>query len=111
MADETTPAEQVATKKESVATTIKATAAGLSPMALVMALPEPYSTWALYACVVFACAGLAATQIPMPEHPNSKLLPFYKILNFLAANWKFAANTAMALRGKTSSGVTKDTSK
>ena len=95
-------------KPESLSTTVKAAAAGLSPMALVMALPEPYATWVLYACVIFACAGLAATQIPVPASPGSKLLPLYRILNFLAANWKYAANTAMALRSKATASAEKD---
>ena len=48
---------------------------------------------------MFAGAGLAATQIPLPANPSGKLWLLYRGLNFLALNWKYAANAAAALRG------------
>lgn len=79
--------------------TTSAVVSGLSPLALLLALPQPYAGWAGIACAVFAGAGLAATQIPLPASQTGKLWLLYRGLNFLALNWKYAANAAAALRG------------
>ncbi|GCD51567.1 hypothetical protein [Acetobacter pasteurianus] len=86
-----------------VAQTAKAITAGLSLPAMAAALPQPEATWVLYACVVFAAAGAAATQIPLPANQSGKLWLLYRIINFLALNWKQAANAALILRGAVSS--------
>ncbi|GCD55034.1 hypothetical protein [Acetobacter pasteurianus] len=86
-----------------VVQTAKAITAGLSLPAMVAALPQPEATWVLYACVVFAAAGAAATQIPLPANQSGKLWLLYRIINFLALNWKQAANAALILRGAVSS--------
>ncbi|AKR49708.1 hypothetical protein [Acetobacter pasteurianus] len=94
----------VAPKRSTVlAQTAKAVAAGLSLPAMVTALPQPEATWVLYACVVFAAAGAAATQIPLPANQSGKLWLLYRIINFLALNWKYAANAVIMLRGSMSS--------
>lgn len=80
------------------AQTTSAVVSGLSPLALLLALPQPYAGWAAIACAVFAGAGLAATQIPLPAHQTGKLWLLYRALNFLALNWKYAANAAASLR-------------
>ena len=79
--------------------TTSAVVGGLSPLALLLALPQPYAGWAGIACAVFAGAGLAATQIPLPASQTGKLWLLYRGLNFLALNWKYAGNAAAALRG------------
>ncbi len=86
-----------------VAQTAKAITAGLSLPAMAAALPQPEATWVLYACVVFAAAGAAATQIPLPANQSGKLWLLYRLINFLALNWKQAANAALILRGAVSS--------
>ncbi|ASC05262.1 hypothetical protein WSS15_09660 [Acetobacter pasteurianus] len=86
-----------------VAQTAKAITAGLSLPAMAAALPQPEATWVLYACVVFAAAGAAATQIPLPANQSGKLWLLYRMINFLALNWKQAANAALILRGAVSS--------
>ncbi|KDE20834.1 hypothetical protein AZ09_05210 [Acetobacter aceti 1023] len=85
--------------KANIAQTAKAIAAGLSLPTLAAALPQPEATWVLYACVVFASAGFAATLIPLPANQSGKLWLVYRIINFLALNWKQAANAAVMLRG------------
>lgn len=90
-------------QKASIAQTAKAITAGLSLPAMVAALPQPEATWVLYACVVFAAAGAAATQIPLPVNQSGKLWLLYRIINFLALNWKQAANAALILRNAASS--------
>ncbi|MFS8368569.1 hypothetical protein ACJRO0_13980 [Acetobacter oryzifermentans] len=101
MTDAPTP---VAPKRSTVvAQTAKAITAGLSLPAMVAALPQPEATWVLYACVVFAAAGAAATQIPLPANQSGKLWLLYRIINFLALNWKYAANAVLLLRGSMSS--------
>ena len=80
------------------AITTKAVVGGLSPLTLLLALPQPYAGWAGIACAVFAGAGFAATQIPLPADQTGKLWLMYRALNFLALNWKYAANAAFALR-------------
>ena len=94
-----------AATKTNIAQTAKAITAGLSLPAMVAALPQPEATWVLYACVVFAAAGAAATQIPLPANQSGKLWFLYRIINFLALNWKQAANAALLLRGAASSQV------
>lgn len=89
--------------KTNIGQTAKAVAAGLSLPAMVTALPQPEATWVLYACVVFASAGFAATLIPLPANQSGKLWLVYRIINFLALNWKYAANAAVMLRGAASS--------
>lgn len=78
--------------------TTSAVVSGLSPLALLLALPQPYAGWAAIACAVAAGAGLAATQIPLPSNQTGKLWLLYRALNFLALNWKYAANAAASLR-------------
>ena len=80
------------------AITTKAVVGGLSPLTLLLALPQPYAGWAGIACAVFAGAGFAATQIPMPADQTGKLWLMYRALNFLALNWKYAANAVAALQ-------------
>ena len=92
-----------AATKTNIAQTAKAITAGLSLPAMVAALPQPEATWVLYVCVVFAAAGAAATQIPLPANQSGKLWLVYRIINFLALNWKQAANAALLLRGAASS--------
>ena len=101
MTDAPVPAEPK--RSTIVAQTVKAITAGLSLPAMVTALPQPEATWVLYACVVFAAAGAAATQIPLPVNQSGKLWLLYRIINFLALNWKQAANAALILRGEVSS--------
>lgn len=73
-------------------------------------LPQPYAQWVEYALIGIAIVGLAATQIPAPAD-GGKLMPVYKLLSILAANWGQAANAALALRGKnTSPNTSKPTS-
>ena len=86
-----------------VAQTAKAVVAGLSMPTLIAALPQPEATWVLYACAVFASAGFAATLIPLPANQSGTLWLLYRIINFLALNWKYAANAAVMLRGAASS--------
>ncbi|ARW09926.1 hypothetical protein [Acetobacter ascendens] len=94
----------VAPKRSTVlAQTAKAVAAGLSFPAMVAALPQPEATWVLYACVVFASAGFTATLLPLPANQSGKLWLVYRIINFLALNWKYAANAVLILRGSMSS--------
>ena len=90
-------------RSTAVTQTAKAITAGLSLPTLVAALPQPEATWVLYACVVFASAGFAATLIPLPANQSGKLWLLYRIINFLALNWKQAANAALILRGAASS--------
>ncbi|MBO1329233.1 hypothetical protein OQ496_12760 [Acetobacter suratthaniensis] len=97
MADTPNPTSNAA------AQTTTAVVSGLSPLALLLALPQPYAGWAAIACAVFAGAGLAATQIPLPANPSGKLWLLYRALNFLALNWKYAANAAATLRTGTAS--------
>lgn len=97
------PAPVAPKRSTVVAQTAKAITAGLSLPAMVAALPQPEATWVLYACVVFAAAGAAATQIPLPANQSGKLWLLYRIINFLALNWKQAANAAIILRGAVSS--------
>lgn len=78
--------------------TTSAVVGGLSPLAALLLLPQPYAMWAGIACAVFAGAGLAATQIPLPANQSGKLWIVYRVINFLALNWKYAANAAFALR-------------
>ncbi|KDE19647.1 hypothetical protein AZ09_10255 [Acetobacter aceti 1023] len=91
--------------KANIAQTAKAIAAGLSLPTLAAALPQPEATWVLYACAAFASAGFAATLIPLPANQSGKLWLVYRIINFLAFNWKYAANAAVMLRGAASSKV------
>ncbi|GAA3686641.1 MULTISPECIES: hypothetical protein [Acetobacter] len=93
--------------KTTVAQTATAVTGGLSPLALALALPQPEATWLLYACAVFAGAGFAATQIPLPANQTGKLWLLYRVINFLALNWKYAANAAFALRSSTATTVPK----
>jgi hypothetical protein len=86
------------TAPRAAAQTTSAVVSGLSPLALLLALPQPYAAWAGIACAVFAGAGLAATQIPLPANQTGKLWLLYRALNFLALNWKYAANAAASLR-------------
>ncbi|GCD74016.1 hypothetical protein NBRC3299_0308 [Acetobacter pasteurianus NBRC 3299] len=86
-----------------LAQTAKAITAGLSFPAMVAALPQPEATWVLYACVVFASAGFTATLLPLPANQSGKLWLVYRIINFLALNWKYAANAVLILRGSMSS--------
>ncbi|MFT8655970.1 MAG: hypothetical protein ABF785_04670 [Acetobacter papayae] len=95
MAD--TPNSDTAAPRAAAQTT-SAVVSGLSPLALLLALPQPYAGWAGIACAVFAGAGLAATQIPLPANQSGKLWLLYRALNFLALNWKCAANAAASLR-------------
>ncbi len=97
------PAPVAPKRSTIVAQTAKAITAGLSLPAMVAALPQPEATWVLYACVVFAAAGAAAPQIPRPANQSGKLWLVYRIINFLALNWKQAANAAIILRGAVSS--------
>lgn len=90
-------------RSTAVAQTAKAITAGLSLPAMVAALPQPEATWVLYACAVFSSAGLAATLIPLPANQSGKLWLVYRIINFLALNWKQAANAAVIMRGAMSS--------
>ncbi|GBR47278.1 hypothetical protein CSR02_00730 [Acetobacter pomorum] len=85
--------------KANIAQTAKAIAAGLSLPTLAAALPQPEATWVLYACAAFASAGFAATLIPLPANQSGKLWLVYRIINFLAFNWKYAANAAVMMRG------------
>lgn len=102
MADTPTPN----TTPRVAAQTTSAVVSGLSPIALLLALPQPYAAWAGIACAVFAGAGLAATQIPLPANQSGKLWLLYRVLNFLALNWKYAANAAASLRaGAAASGA------
>lgn len=87
--------------------TTKAVVGGLSPLAILLTLPQPYAAWAGIACAVFAGAGFAATQIPLPDNQSGKLWLLYRALNFLALNWKYAANAAAALQ--TSAAVSNST--
>lgn len=89
--------------KTNLTQTAKAVVAGLSMPTLIAALPQPEATWVLYACAVFASAGFAATLIPLPANQSGKLWLVYRIINFLALNWKYAANAAVMLRGAASS--------
>ncbi|MFT8418639.1 MAG: hypothetical protein ABF636_07400 [Acetobacter sp.] len=84
--------------KTTVTQTTSAAVGGLSPLAALLLLPQPYAMWAGIACAVFAGAGLAATQIPLPANQSGKLWLAYRAINFLALNWKYAANAAFALR-------------
>ncbi|MGX7346545.1 hypothetical protein ACWM9A_11715 [Acetobacter pasteurianus] len=97
------PAPVEPKRATALAQTAKAITAGLSLPAMAAALPQPEATWVLYACVVFAAAGAAATQIPLPANQSGKLWLLYRIINFLALNWKQAANAALILRGAVSS--------
>ncbi|GBQ46301.1 hypothetical protein AA18895_0725 [Acetobacter ghanensis DSM 18895] len=92
------PMADTPSPKATAAQTATAVTGGLSPIALALALPQPEATWVLYACAVFAGAGFAATQIPLPANQTGKLWLLYRIINFLALNWKYAANAALALR-------------
>lgn len=84
--------------KNPVTQTAKALSFGLSLPALAAALPEPYAHWVYYAAIVIAAAAMAATQIPVPNHPSSKLWWLYKIISFLARNSGEAANAAVMLK-------------
>ncbi|WP_034958388.1 hypothetical protein [Komagataeibacter kakiaceti] len=88
-------------KTRVVARTATAVTTGISPLALALSLPQPYAMWVLYACAIFAGAGFAATQIPLPANQSGRLWLLYRIINFLAMNWKYAANAAIALRTST----------
>lgn len=94
--------EVKAESKTKVVTATRAAVGGFSPLALLLALPQPYSQYAAIACAVLAGAGLAATQIPLPADQSGKLWFLYRALNFLALNWQKAANAAMLLRGASS---------
>ena len=81
-----------------VTQTAKALSLGLSLPALAAAIPEPYSHLVYYAAIVIAAAAMAATQIPVPNNPSSKLWWLYKIVSFLARNSGEAANAAVMLK-------------
>nr|WP_279183904.1 hypothetical protein [Acetobacter syzygii] len=83
---------------KTVSQTTTAVIGGLSPLTALLLLPQPYAMWAGIACAVFAGAGLAATQITLPANQSGKLWLAYRVINFLALNWKCAANAAIALR-------------
>ena len=84
--------------KNPVTQTAKALSLGLSLPALAAAIPEPYSHWVYYAALVIAAFAMAATQIPVPNNPSSKLWWLYKIISFLARNSGEAANAAVMLK-------------
>ncbi|MBO1326845.1 hypothetical protein K2X14_17270 [Acetobacter sp. TBRC 12305] len=89
-----------------VARTVTATTAGISLPALAALLPQPYNVWVMWICIVFAAAGAAATQIPIPQNDTSRLWPLYRVLNFLALNWGKAANAAVLFREASTSRAT-----
>lgn len=86
------------TPKKNVASGTAAVVGGVSPLALLLSLPQPYAGWAAIAFAVLAGAGLAATQITLPTNQSGKLWMLYRAINFLAMNWKQAANAAVLLR-------------
>lgn len=86
------------TEKKSATQATTAVVGGFSPLALLLVLPQPYAGWAGIACAVLAGAGLAATQLHLPANQTGKLWLLYRAINFLALNWKCAANAAVALR-------------
>ena len=86
-------------KTNAVAITTGATAVTLSPAALAMILPEPYSQWLLYACAIIAGLCYAATLIPMPQNQNGKLSKLYRVISFLAGNAGRATNATVAIAG------------
>ena len=81
-----------------VTQTAKALSFGLSLPALASAIPEPYAHWVYYAAIVIAAFAMAATQIPPPSNPNSKLWGAYRVISFLARNSGEAANAAVMLK-------------
>lgn len=95
------------TTKKPVVEAAKAGTVGISPLALILALPAPYNHWAAIGCSVLAGAGLAATQISLPANQSGKWWWLYKAINFLASNWKQAANAAIVLKGSTSTEKSK----
>ena len=86
-------------KTKAVAITTGATAVTLSPAALAMLLPDPYSQYLLYACAVITGLCYAATFIPMPQDQTGKLSKLYKVINFLAGNAGRATNATVAIAG------------
>ncbi|BCI68051.1 hypothetical protein [Acetobacter aceti] len=62
-------------------------------------LPEPYSSWVGYGLIGVGIVGLVATQIPAPTE-GSRLMPVYRALSVLAANWGQAVNAGLMMRGK-----------
>ena len=77
---------------------VKALSLGLSLPALAAAIPEPYAHWVYYAALVIAAFAMAATQIPAPSDPKSKLWGVYRVISFLARNSGEAANAAVMLK-------------
>lgn len=86
------------TEQKPVTTAVKAASLGLSLPALAASLPDPYAHWVYYAAIAIAASAMAATQIPIPKNPDSKLWWLYRALNFLARNAGQAANAAVMLR-------------
>lgn len=104
MPEPTVPSTEPLSRPRVISLTTQAVAKGVSPLALLLVLPEPYAAWASIACAVFAGAGLAATAIPMPSDQSGKLWLLYRALNFIAMNWKYAANAAVVLKAARTPG-------
>lgn len=83
-----------------VKTAVKAFSLASSLPALAALLPAQYAHIVYYAAIVIAAAAMAATQIPAPTNPSSKLHWLYSILSFLARNSGEAANAVTALKPK-----------
>lgn len=79
--------------------TAKATGVLAACVTALTQLPEPYSSWVGYGLIGVGIVGLVATQIPAPAD-GSRLMPVYRALSVLAANWGQAVNAGLMLRQK-----------
>lgn len=85
-------------KKNSVVAGAKISGISAFVIALITAIPEPYSEYVRYILCGIAGIGLICTQIPAPNPENKKLVRLYKIVNFLGANWGQALNYVQVIK-------------
>lgn len=83
--------------KQTLQTTAKAGSLASALIIALTQLPEPYSHYVGYVLTGVGIIGLIGTQIPAPPQ-NSKWMPAYRVLSYLAANWGQAINAGIAAR-------------